>query len=185
MLSPCVKGAYGRIASPMFLQTHPRPNGRPLSRTSRPLCFANALLYFSLAAIPALSAEIQASTANRTSVVGGGYQSEKQLLVGQCLTCRPQTTATTTSTFNFAQSLKEQQASSELGLGAGGRARFGAVEVSASASFMAQCRLKPVLCFSRLAVRLSSSDAKTPKSCPHSRRASRESELRALGSNVR
>lgn len=80
---------------------------------------------------------IQAVTANRSAVPGAAYQAEKENFVGQeCLTGSIVHQGTQRSTFSFEQSLSEKQASSLMGLSAGGRARFGAAEASASARFV-------------------------------------------------
>jgi hypothetical protein len=83
------------------------------------------------------AATIQAATANRSGIPGSAYQSEKENVVGQeCITGSIVTQGTQRSTFSFEQILSEQQAASLMGLSAGGRARFGVVEASASARFM-------------------------------------------------
>jgi hypothetical protein len=81
--------------------------------------------------------DISANTANKTAILGSAYQSEKESVVGDsCVVGNQQVTGAPVATFTFDQALSEQQAASELGLSAGGRARFGVVEASASASFM-------------------------------------------------
>lgn len=80
---------------------------------------------------------IQAATASRSAIPGAAYQSEKETFVGQeCITGTVVQQGTQRSAFSFEQSLNEQQASALMGLSAGGRARFGAVEASASARFL-------------------------------------------------
>lgn len=78
----------------------------------------------------------QSNVPSRTASLGTGYQTETELLVGSCLDGDSETGGKPTSSFSFQQSLSEREASSELGLGAGARARFGVVDVSASARFM-------------------------------------------------
>ncbi|MBZ0144621.1 MAG: hypothetical protein K8F56_13675 [Rhodocyclaceae bacterium] len=85
----------------------------------------------------AFGATIQGATANRSAILGGAYQSERENFVGQeCMTGTAVTQGTQRSTFSFEQALSEQQASSLMGMSAGGRARFGAIEASASARFV-------------------------------------------------
>lgn len=118
--------------------SQPRTQSRPavLPRAVQP---SMAALLIAALAVPSASAQqtIVASTANRTAVLGSAYRSEREGLIGQsCVTGTHDTTGTPTSSFNFTQELSEREASSELGFGAGGRARFGVVEASASARFM-------------------------------------------------
>ncbi|HEX7678330.1 MAG TPA: hypothetical protein VF713_09410, partial [Thermoanaerobaculia bacterium] len=103
------------------------------SRALSALVVIIAALFHTLQAV---ASDVDASTANRTAVIGTGYQSEKQLMSGKCLDASTTWTGQPTSTFNFSQSLTEQQASNELGVSLGGRARFGVVETSATANFM-------------------------------------------------
>lgn len=84
---------------------------------------------------PGQAATIAAPTANQTAVVGSGYQSEKELVVGECLTGTTVSTGSSTSSFSMEQALTERQASDSLGVSLGGRARFGVVEISAAARF--------------------------------------------------
>jgi hypothetical protein len=95
-----------------------------------------SLLVFNFA--PADGTTISANTANHAADLGYAYQSEKEAVVGSaCVKGKANNTSgTPNATFSFDQSLSEQQASKELGVGAGGRARFGVVEASATATFM-------------------------------------------------
>src|SRR5205809_49242 len=96
--------------------------------------FAVSVLF--LIAIPGYCTDVPSNTANRTSFVGGGYQSEKQLMAGRCVEGTQTPTGAQKSTFNFSQSLSQREADTQLGLSAGGRARFGAAELTAEAKFM-------------------------------------------------
>jgi hypothetical protein len=83
------------------------------------------------------ASDIAANTANRGALIGSAYQSEKELFVGQnCVSGVSKPTGTQNSTFSFEQSLTQTQAEQQLGFEAGGRARFGVIEASASARFM-------------------------------------------------
>jgi len=83
------------------------------------------------------SAYLGPFTSSRQAILGSAYNSKKQEFAGQsCIAGNSVPTGTATGTFSFDQSLSESQASQQLGFGAGGRARFGAVEASASAQFM-------------------------------------------------
>jgi len=82
-------------------------------------------------------ADIIAATSSRQAILGSAYNSKKQEFAGQsCIAGNSIPTGTATGTFSFDQNLSESQAAEQLGFGAGGRARFGAVEASASAQFM-------------------------------------------------
>jgi hypothetical protein len=77
------------------------------------------------------------NSANQTAVLGSAYRSEREGLIGQtCVSGTATATGTPTSSFNFTQELSQRDAASELGFGAGGHARFGAVKASTSARFM-------------------------------------------------
>lgn len=105
-------------------------------------CKTNAIILLSAgilfsAAQACGAAEISALTSKSAAVLGSAYQSDKELLIGQaCLTGTERDAGAAVSTFSFEQSLSESQAAEQLGLEAGGRARFGATEVSASARFL-------------------------------------------------
>ncbi|MBL8177880.1 MAG: hypothetical protein JNK48_24600 [Bryobacterales bacterium] len=83
------------------------------------------------------ASDLVAATSGRQAVLGSAYNSKKEEFPGQsCVTGTPVPTGTAVATFSFDQSLTESQAAQQLGFGAGGRARFGVVEASASAQFM-------------------------------------------------
>lgn len=99
-------------------------------------CIRNSLGALSFVAVCS-AADIIAATSSRQAILGSAYNSKKQEFAGQsCIAGNSVPTGTATGTFSFDQSLSESQASQQLGFGAGGRARFGAVEASASAQFM-------------------------------------------------
>ncbi len=84
-----------------------------------------------------VAASISSATAYRSALIGAGYQTEKESLSAQpCLKGITVPSGGSLATFNFDQTLSEKQASDQLGLSAGGRARFGAVETTGSANFM-------------------------------------------------
>lgn len=89
-----------------------------------------------LAQMRTQSITAQSDNPTKTASLGTGYQSEKELFVGTCVSGDVEEGGKQNSSFSFQQSLSLKEASAELGLGAGGRARFGAVEVSASARFL-------------------------------------------------
>ncbi|NKE71317.1 hypothetical protein [Candidatus Manganitrophus noduliformans] len=104
-----------------------------MSVAARILAALTCVLSFAVAH----AADIASSTATRSALLGGGYQSEKEdLLAQQCVQGTEVFSGSSQATFSFDQALTEQQASEQLGLSAGGRARFGAVETSGSAKFM-------------------------------------------------
>lgn len=96
------------------------------------------ILLFLLGAVPqTLAHEISAATAEKDAILGSAYKSEQETFPSQaCFSGDKISSGAATSTFSFEQSLTEAQASRELGFGAGGRARYGVVEASASARFL-------------------------------------------------
>ena len=98
---------------------------------------ATAVVLALITPTPSFATDVNAITTSRTSQLGGAYQSEKQAFVGQgCITGTSINTGTPVSTFTFDQALSQTDAQEQLGMEAGGRARFGAVETSAAARFM-------------------------------------------------
>lgn len=93
--------------------------------------------FIALSAAQSNSGEISAITANRTAVLGGAYQSDKEEIVGQaCVEGSEAQARTFSSSFTFEQSLSQAQASDQLGFKFGARARFGATSASAAARFL-------------------------------------------------
>ncbi len=72
----------------------------------------------------------------KTAKPGSGYRSEQESFVGNCLEGSETFGGKPSGSFTFENSLSEKEASNELGLGMGGRARFGAVKTSAEARFV-------------------------------------------------
>jgi len=80
--------------------------------------------------------DVAASTANRSALAGYAYSAEKQQFVGNaCVKGGLSNAGFTNSSFSFQQSMSESEAAEQLGFSAGGRARFGLTQVSASARF--------------------------------------------------
>lgn len=76
-----------------------------------------------------------ATTRSFTPILSQGYISERQALAGECLTGTPIFEGSPEASISYASSISEQQLASELGISAGGKARFGVVQVSAAANF--------------------------------------------------
>jgi len=80
--------------------------------------------------------DINANTSSQAAILGSAYRSERDDFSGaQCVTGDEGSAGISSSTFSFQTALSEAEVSNELGFGAGGRAQFGAVSVSASAKF--------------------------------------------------
>jgi hypothetical protein len=85
----------------------------------------------------AYATEIQTSSLNGSSNLGGAYSSTSEKLIGaECMTGTHANSGISIARFDLTQALSEKEASKLLGLEAGGRARFGAVEASAFAKFL-------------------------------------------------
>lgn len=87
------------------------------------------------------SALISAGSSAMGAVLGSAYKSDQQRFAGdRCVDAATYTTLTGQAQggFTFDSSISEEQLSSELGFGIGGRAQYGAAEYSAAASFMKQ-----------------------------------------------
>src|SRR5262249_30365502 len=97
---------------------------------------AQALLMAGFSISPPFAAENKALSTTMAPLFGRAYPSERQDISGaQCVVGAVQPARVATSTFSFVNSLKQSEASNQLGLEVGGRAQFGAVSASASAKF--------------------------------------------------
>lgn len=70
-----------------------------------------------------------------TPMIGQGYLNERQALLGDCLSGTSVFEGSPEASVAYTSSISEQQLASELGISAGGKARLGVTQVSASASF--------------------------------------------------
>jgi hypothetical protein len=96
-----------------------------------------AILWAALLYCPAKAADINAITSSKNALIGSAYRSDRQDFPGEgCVAGDTVSSGTSTSNFTFQNSISETQASKELGLQAGGRARFGVIEASLSANFL-------------------------------------------------
>ncbi len=76
------------------------------------------------------------TTRQVTPMLGQGYQSERQSLVGECLSGKIAYEGSPEASISYTSSISEQQLASELGMMAGAKARLGIMNASASASFL-------------------------------------------------
>lgn len=94
------------------------------------------LLFFTNSIVPynGRAQKISAITSNGVAI-GTGYQTDKENFVGIGVTGTSTNVGVAQSTFSFSQSLSEKEAEDELGFSVGGKARFGAYQLSAAAKF--------------------------------------------------
>lgn len=79
---------------------------------------------------------LKAIGAQSVAIPGTGYQTDKMLLTGECVTGTVIKAGSSESSFDLSQSLNQTEASDSLGFAMEGRARFGVVEATASARFL-------------------------------------------------
>jgi hypothetical protein len=104
--------------------------------------------------------DIAVSTTTHTAVLGSGYRTDTQSIVGRCLQGPGTPTGQAVASFTFSQSLSEARANEELGITAGGRAQVAAVNASATATFF---RNSVTNKYSASAIWLSEYQVPTPK----------------------
>lgn len=91
--------------------------------------------------VPADARSIVHGATERTGGLGKAYQSEREDFVGQsCVTGKRVPAGLSLGSFDLQYSLSEEATSSQLGISAGGKARFGAVKTSANANFLRNSR---------------------------------------------